>query len=780
MPKTSNILIVVESPAKAKTITKYLNKLKLQNGNTGKFTVLASYGHVRDLNKGKHAIVPENNFAMNYTIIERNSKHVDKIITTAKKSDEIYLATDPDREGEAISWHILEIIKDRINIKNKPIKRIAFYEITRNAVQESFANPREICMNLVNAQQARRALDYLVGFSLSPLLWSKIMTKSDKGGVLSAGRVQSPSLRMIVERAQEIKDFKSQEYWDIASDLETLKQEKFQAKLYKYNDEKVKQFSFTNEKETNTAINKIKHDAHNYLIVHDIQKKERKRNPSAPFITSTLQQEAARKLHFSAQKTMKIAQELYEGLQINGESIGLITYMRTDSVNLSKIAMNEIREVIIDNFGKDFCPEKPRFFKKKSKNAQEAHEAIRPTSTKLLPDNVKNQMNLDHFKLYKLIWQKTIASQMNPAIINTVSIDFCCAETQKHIFRSTGSTIKYLGFMQAYETHIDQNADKENILTDNNFLPNMKIGEKIKINKILSNQHFTEPPPKYNESSLIKSLEEKGIGRPSTYASIIQTLLKRNYVVFDNKKFIPTDVGSIVNKFLVKYFAKYVDYDFTAELENELDAISRGEKEWIPVLSDFWQPFINLAQQISVDVKRSDVTREEIDESCPECGKKLSMNLGKTGFFIGCTGYPDCTFTRSMNGEKIVQEVVKDRQCPQCEHDLIIKSGRYGKFIGCSNYPQCSFMEPLNKPEDTKVACPECNKANILKRKSKKGKVFYSCANYPTCKYAIWYPPIAKKCPKCEWPILMEKTTKRSGTQIVCPNKECKYIEEKD
>jgi DNA topoisomerase-1 len=755
----STALVIVESPAKANTIKKYLGK---------DYQVLASYGHVRDLKPKEGAVDTEHDFAMKYQLIEKNKKHLDAIIKALKKADALYLATDPDREGEAISWHLYEILKDKGAVKDKTIGRVVFHEITKRAIKDAMEHPRDLSMDLINAQQTRRALDYLVGFNLSPLLWKKIR----RG--LSAGRVQSPALRLIVEREEEIEQFKAREYWTIEADLNKDKQD-FTAKLTYSEGDKLTQFSIKNEKDALGIQKSLTEQAGGKLTVVKIDKKQRKRNPAPPFITSTLQQEASRKLGFTAQRTMRTAQQLYEGVEIEGEGIGLITYMRTDSVTLAQEAVAELRDFIAQRYGKENLPKEARQYKTKSKNAQEAHEAIRPTSVQRAPESIKKYLSPDQLKLYDLIWKRTVACQMIHATINTVGVDL--SPSEGNIFRANGSTIANPGFMTVYKEGVDDAKDKED--EEGKLLPPMEVGDKIDLKTIRAEQHFTEPPPRYTEASLVKALEEYGIGRPSTYASIISTLQQREYAELESKRFYPTDVGRIVNKFLTNYFTNYVDYDFTARLEDELDAISRGEKEWIPLLRNFWKPFINLVHDTEKSVDRKDVTHEALDEKCPKCGHPLSIRLGKRGRFIGCTAYPECDYTRSLDdsGDAVEPEIIEGRKCPECGSDLVIKQGRYGKFIGCSSYPDCRHMEPLEQPQDTGVQCPECKQGTMLKRKSRKGKIFFSCSRYPDCKYAIWNEPIAEPCPKCHWPILTIKTTKRRGSEKVCPQQDCDFSE---
>ncbi|MGH8556968.1 MAG: type I DNA topoisomerase [Methylococcales bacterium] len=752
----SNNLVIVESPAKAKTIEKYLGK---------NFRVLASYGHVRDLIPREGAVDTEHNFGMKYEVIERNQRHVQTIAKAARSADALFLATDPDREGEAISWHLLELLKEKNAIKNKPIYRVVFHEITQRAISEAIENPKTLSTDLINAQQARRALDYLVGFNLSPLLWKKIR----RG--LSAGRVQSPALRMIVEREIEIEQFVTREFWTVEAHAQTEGQA-VKAKLTHFEGEKLDQFSIGNEERATSIRKSLTEQAKGRLLVAKLEKKERKRNPSPPFITSTLQQEAARKLGFTTKKTMTVAQQLYEGVELAGEATGLISYMRTDSVNLAQEALADIRELIRSRFAPEDLPKQPRHFKTKSKNAQEAHEAIRPTSAARIPESIKQHVSKDQYRLYDLIWKRTIACQMSHATIDTVSVDLTAGFG--NIFRASGSTIRYPGFMKVYQESYDDGKEPDE---RESLLPPMQEGEPIDLNEILPVQHFTEAPPRFGEASLVKTLEEYGIGRPSTYSSIISTLQQREYVTLENKRFFPTDVGRVVNKFLTEHFTRYVDYGFTANLEDQLDAVSRGEKKWVPLMHEFWDPFNKLVNDKEESVQRKDVTQELMEEKCPECGSQLSVRLGRNGRFIGCTNYPECKYTRNLNEEKQAPEpeIVEGKSCPKCHSALLIKSGRYGKFIGCSKYPTCRHIEPLEKPVETGIHCPECKDGTILKRKSRNGKIFFSCSSYPKCEYALWNSPVDQKCPQCGWPILTLKATKRKGTEKVCPQKDCSY-----
>ncbi len=613
-------LVIVESPAKAKTIKKYLGK---------DFEVLASYGHVRDLIPKEGAVDPNKHFAMSYQSIERNEKHVDAIARALKKSKNLFLATDPDREGEAISWHLRELLKERGELKGKEVKRVVFYEITKGEVQRAVAEPRDLSLDLVNAQQARRALDYLVGFNLSPLLWKKVR----RG--LSAGRVQSPALRMICEREHEISIFVPQEYWTLEAEGEHSTQT-FPLKLVEFNGQKVEQFSFTDETAARGVEQAIKDAAQGFLHVVSIDRKQRRRNPSPPFTTSTLQQEAARKLGYSAQRTMRLAQQLYEGVDFGEGSIGLITYMRTDSVNLAVDAVREMREVIAKEYGAEAVAEDPRVYKTKSRNAQEAHEAIRPTSAAILPSRVEGKIDPDQYKLYALIWKRAVASQMAHALFDTVAVDMrpgsdAGQSGASTTLRANGSTLIKPGYIAVYQEDVDDGKPENE---NDRILPAMKDGDVVTLLNIHGDQHFTEPPPRYSEASLVKALEEHGIGRPSTYATIISTLKDREYCDMDNRRFIPTDIGKIVNGFLSKHFHKYVEYGFTAALEDELDAVSRGEEDWTQPLKKFWKPFITQVDHIEKNVSREEVAMARELGKHPESGKPVSVRMGRYGPFV--------------------------------------------------------------------------------------------------------------------------------------------------
>ncbi|OEZ33628.1 DNA topoisomerase I [Francisella endosymbiont of Amblyomma maculatum] len=753
-------LVIVESPAKTKTIKKYL-------GN--EFEILASFGHVREIPSKDTSINVNDNFKIKFTTSEKSKKHLDAIKKAAKDAQNIYLSTDPDREGEAISWHVQEVLKSACLLKDKNVYRVTFNEITKSAVTNAIANPKELSMDLVDAQKARQALDFLVGFNLSPLLWRKISSG------LSAGRVQSPALRMIVEREIERENFVKQSYWSLTAD--TLKQKQIFANLIEFNNKKVEQFTFTTAEAADNAKACILKDANGFLIVDGITEKKTRRNPYPPFITSTLQQEASKKLGFTAKRTMSTAQKLYEGIDLdNGEFVGLISYMRTDSTNLSNDAVDDIKNFIQVKYGKDMLPAKPRVFEKKSQNAQEAHEAIRVTAANRTPESIKQFLTADDFKLYSLIYNRTIACQMKHATLNSTLVDLITKNAQ-HKFRVTGTVIVDKGFLKIYNVEKDEDDKDDN---EEITLPKFEKGEKITLNDVITKAHSTEPPPRYTEASLVKALEKYGIGRPSTYTTIISTLQQREYVEVEKRRFIPTDRGRIVNKFLTEYFKKYVEYSYTAGLEKELDDIAHHKNDYLSVLNNFWHPFIERINKVSEDVSRKDVVQEELDEDCPESGSKLSLRLGKNGKFIGCTNYPTCKYTRPIDSDnKEVEKeeliVVEYRKCPKCSSDLHIKQGRYGKFIGCSNYPECKHMEPLEKPKDTGMVCPKCNKNHIVEKKSRKGKVFYACAGFPKCKNAYWYLPIKEECPKCHSPILLHKTTKKDGEQKACPNSKCDY-----
>jgi DNA topoisomerase I len=683
-------LLIVESPAKAKTLKKYLGK---------DFEVLASYGHVRDLIPKTGAVDPDDNFAMKYETIARNAKHLDAITKAAAEADHIYLAPDPDREGEAIAWHISELLKGKRALKGKTMQRVVFYEITQSAVQAAVAHPREISIPLVNAQQARRALDYLVGFNLSPLLWRKIRPG------LSAGRVQSPALRLIVERELEIEKFKSQEYWSVHLDSQknTIP---FTAKLFQFQGKKLEQLSIGSQAEYD-AIHAKLDDAKLPPKVVRVEKKAKQRNPAGPFTTSTLQQESVRKLGMTSDRTMRTAQSLYEGVDIGGQTIGLITYMRTDSVNLANEAVAEIRQYIGDNFSAEYLPGKQPTYKSKAKNAQEAHEAIRPTSILRTPDSLRDHLNIDQMRLYEMIWKRTLASQMSPARFDTVSVDIRLSSDDT-LFRASGQTLVFPGFIGVYMEDVDD-AEEE----DSAKLPPLVEGDVLPVEKLYGEQHFTQPPPRFSEASLVKALEEYGIGRPSTYATIISTLQAREYATLDKKRFMPTDVGRVVIKFLNEHFTRYVDYGFTANLEDELDDISEGKRDWIPVLEDFWKGFSKLIGE-KKDVDRPGT--EILEELCPKCGKPLSKRLGKRGSFIGCTGYPECDYTRSLVGEEDAGEARKELGMhPETGQIVLLLRGPYGHYVQLGEVEEGAKTKPKRVSWQKEYPLEQADLATALK-----------------------------------------------------------------
>ncbi|MEA3543608.1 MAG: type I DNA topoisomerase, partial [Thermodesulfobacteriota bacterium] len=724
-------LVIVESPAKAKTIEKFLGK---------GYKVLASYGHVRALPSKQGSVDTANNFRPNYQVLADSAKHISVLKKEVAKSDELILATDLDREGEAIAWHLLEALGIKEKAKKPVVKRVTFQEITQKAITEAMAHPRSIALDMVDAQQARSVLDYLVGFNLSPFLWKKIRYG------LSAGRVQSVALRLICEREDAIDAFKPREYWTIEAQLTNLAKSPLTAKLHSCDGKNLTKFAVSNQKQAEDILAELEQVQ---FQVTTLEKKERKRNPSPPFITSTLQQEASRKLGFSARKTMSVAQKLYEGIKVEDGTHGLITYMRTDSVALSEEATSEAREIICHLYDKSYALEKPRVFRNKSKNAQEAHEAVRPTSIARTPAQLKQYLNSDQQRLYELIWKRTVASQMTPAIFDATRVDIAAGE--RYSFRATGQTIRFPGFMALYIEGTDNGEDENK----EGLLPPLSEEEKLNKEQLIPEQHFTQPPPRFTEASLVKIMEEYGIGRPSTYASIMNTLVTRKYVHLEKRTFHPEDTGRVVTKLLTEHFSQYVDYDFTAGLEEELDAISRGEAEWVPLLKKFWEPFIALLQRKDQEVSKADVTTEKTDKICPECSKELVIKLGRSGRFLACSGFPDCRHTEPLNsdGKEAEQPVVSDEKCEKCDSPMLIKTGRYGKFLACSGYPKCKNIQPLEKPKSLNITCPECGQGEMMEKKSRYGKIFYSCNRYPKCKYALWNPPKEEPCPKCSWPL---------------------------
>lgn len=742
-------VVVVESPAKAKTIEKYLGK---------GYKVLASFGHVRAFPKKDGSVDPDNDFAIKYQIIADKKKRLDAIDNALKKADSLILASDPDREGEAIAWHVAEVLLQRGRLEGKQVQRITFNEITKKAICEAIEQPTEIDMQLVDSQQARSALDYLVGFTLSPLLWRKIRSG------LSAGRVQSVALRLICEREQLIRDFKPREFWTVENNCE-VNGKSFSALLHAVEGKKLGKFDIKDSVNAKLMVSRVKNAS---FTVSDIQKKQVRQQPAPPFITTTLQMDAARKLGFTARKTMQIAQKLYEGVEVNGEPVGLISYMRTDSLSLSEDALTDMRTYISNAYGDKYLPEKTRRFKTKSKNAQEAHEAIRPTSVKRTPESMQAILEPDALKLYRLIWKRALASQMQPALLDQVRADIDSGDLT---LRATGSTLAFAGFRKLYIEGTDEPVrdDKERLL------PPLAVGDAVAIKHSDAKQHFTEPKPRFSEATLVKELETHGIGRPSTYASILNVLRVREYVEMQRKRFVPTDTGEWVNKFLVASFNNIVDTKFTASVEAKLDAVARGETGWKPVLREFWGPFKNSVDEAA----KAERPTEATDESCPECGKPMAIKLGRYGQFLACTGYPECKVAKPLKGKNKEQAdpELSDQNCDKCGAPMVIKTGRYGKFLGCSAYPECKNIQPMEKPKDTGIACPECGKGTFLEKKSRRGKIFYSCSTYPKCKNALWNKPVDLACPECKAPFVTEKITKRNGAQHVCASEDCNWKE---
>jgi DNA topoisomerase-1 len=737
-------LVIVESPAKAKTISKFLGK---------NYKVEASMGHIRDLPDKKSNLTSmqkslpyatlgvdvENDFNPLYVVSEEKKKTIKKLKSFLDKDTKLYIATDEDREGEAIGWHLVEVLNPQ---KTNIVERIVFHEITKEAILHALETPRQIDLNLVDAQQARRILDRLVGYKLSPLLWKKVR----KG--LSAGRVQSVAVRLIVDREKEIRTFTPEESWSITALLKKDNGEMFEATLLKVNDKKI---VLKKEKEAREILAELKGGV--YSVVNIVQK-EVKRNPAPPFITSTLQQEAARKLGFSVKKTMMVAQRLYEGKSLRGgEETGLITYMRTDSLNLANKALNDAKKTIIDLYGKEYALEKPRVFKTKAKGAQEAHEAIRPTEISRTPASIENDLEIDEFKLYELIWKRTVATQMASATMDSVSVDILAKSNsaRKYIFRASGQTIKFPGFMKLYIESSDH-PEKESEHKEK-LLPVLHKKELLNLEKITPNQHFTKPPPRYTEASLVKKLESEGIGRPSTYAPTITTIIQRGYIEKEGKALTPTDIAFIVNDLLVKHFSRIVDLKFTAHMEQDLDDIAEGKKKWVPILRDFYNPFAELILEKDKEIKRSEVITEQTEEVCEKCGRPMVIKLGRMGKFLSCMGYPTCKNAKPLKDEQAeqqlqaMQEKFKDEKCEKCGGQMIVKMGRFGRFLACENYPDCKSTKPIQV--SLEIKCPRCQKGEIVERKSKKGKIFYGCNQFPNCDFALWKKPVKDPCQKC-------------------------------
>lgn len=725
-------LVIVESPTKAKTISKFLGK---------GFTVESSFGHVRDLPKSKMGVDIENGtFDPHYVTPRDKSKHVTKLKALAKKTDDVLFATDEDREGEAISWHLAHLLK----IDPKDAKRMVFHEITKHAIDEAMAHPRHLNQQLIDAQQARRVLDRLVGYELSPLLWKKVA----RG--LSAGRVQSVAVRLIVEREREIDAFKPEEYWSIEGsfgDHPTL------AKLIKIDGKRLQKLAIKNKKQVDDILADLKDASY---TIDTITKKEAKRSAPPPFTTSTLQQKANHKLGYSSKQTMRIAQELYEGVELGNEgAVGLITYMRTDSTNLSKKFLDEAAAFVTKEFGKAYGREKPKVYKKKSKGAQEAHEAIRPTDPARTPDAVKDFLSPRQMKLYTLIWNRAIATQMADARVNRTVIDIA---GKQYIFRATGQTLIFDGWLRLYPQALKEE-----------LLPDLKEGESIICNELKPEQHATEPPARYSDATLVKAMEERGIGRPSTYAPTIATIENRRYAERDdNKRLKPTDIGMVVNDLLVEHFPDIVDYQFTADMEQNLDHIAEGEKEWHPVIAAFYGPFHKTIEAKTEEISKKEITEEATDEVCDKCGSPMVIKIGRYGKFMACSNYPDCKNTKPVGEEAELEKELANEVCDKCGKPMAVKHGRYGVFLGCSGYPDCKNIKSIEKK--TGVPCNKCGKGEFVQKKTKRGRTFYGCNQYPKCENALWSKPTGELCPTCQSPLVYgaKKT-------IRCSNKECDY-----
>ena len=759
-------LLIVESPTKAKTITKFLDK---------GYKVVSSFGHIRDLPQKEMGIEIKGDFDPKYVIPAKAKTTVTMLKKEALKADEIYFATDEDREGEAIAWHLDFILNEDSKNKKKKKYRIVFHEITKNAILKSLEKTRDIDLNLVNAQQARRILDRLVGYELSPFLWKKVA----KG--LSAGRVQSVAVRLIIEREREIKKFKIEEYWSVENELSKVgtgrdlsKEKAFESSLTKINEKKLDKLDLKNEKQVNEIVIDLKTAKYK---VAKITKKQTTRNPLAPFITSTLQQEANRKLSFSAKQTMYMAQSLYEGVEMGEKgATGLITYMRTDSVNLAEEFLKSTHAFIKSEYGEKYLSDGFRKFKSKSKNAQEAHEAIRPTDINLTPDEVSSYLNANQLKLYELIWKRSVACQMSEAKIDATGLEILAnGKNDKYIFKANGSTINFDGWLKVYPGS-----------TQENLLPELKEGEELISHKIEPKQHFTEPPARYSEASLVKKLEELGIGRPSTYAPTISTIEDRGYIKKQDRRLIPQEIAFIVSDLLVKHFSEIVDYDFTANLEDELDNVAEGKKQWKPIIKNFYMPFKQNLKDKTKEINKADLINEECDEKCDKCGEPMLIKTGRYGKFMACSGFPKCKNIKNMpkeNGEagsldapEKAEPEVSDKKCDKCGEAMLIRDGRFGKFLACSGFPKCKNTKPIDG--DTGIKCPECGKGEMVARRTRSRRTFYACNKYPDCKFAVWSKPVedkdkkgeGKKCPTCSKLVIMKGQDK-----IQCSDKECTY-----
>ncbi len=758
-PAMAKHLVIVESPAKARTLTKYLGR---------NYQVKASVGHVVDLPKSKLGVDIDKDFAPDYQVIHGKAKIISELRQAAKGKETIYLAPDPDREGEAIAWHIAE----RLDGKRKNVRRVLFNEITKNAVQEALKHPKDLDKNLFEAQQTRRILDRLVGYQISPLLWEKVR----RG--LSAGRVQSVAVRIVCEREREIQAFQKVEYWSITAQLDGREPPTFAARLFRIGERKLdpEQFRVENADAAAALVDRLRGAE---WRVEKVERKERRRFPTPPFITSRLQQEASRKLGFVPSRTMRIAQHLYEGAELGAEGpVGLITYMRTDSVRIAPEALAEARQFIGERYGADYLPEEAVHYRTK-KGAQDAHEAIRPTSLERPPDAVAPFLSKEELALYTLIWNRFVASQMMPAVFDQTTVDITAADT---LFRATGQIMKFDGFIRVYtEGRDEEPADDDD--DNERTLPPLAEGDVLSLRELVPEQHFTQPPPRFSQATLIKELEEKGIGRPSTYASIMSTILNKEYVVEDKQRRLrPTELGFLVTEMLVRAFPDILNVEFTAGMETVLDDIEDGKQNWVEAMRRFYTPFARDLEQASAlmpDVKRAG---QPTDIACPKCGGQMVVKWGRGGEFLACSRYPECkstaNFTRDAEGTiTVAKEEVTNEVCDLCGRPMQVRFGRFGKFLGCSGYPECKGVRPLVRPVPTGIACPDCKEGEIMEKRSRNGKTFFSCNRYPRCRFATWDRPIAQACPECRAPFIVEKTTKRAGTVRRCLSEGCKYKE---
>jgi DNA topoisomerase-1 len=745
----ANSLIVVESPTKVKTIKKFLGS---------GFNVVASMGHIKDLPKSKLGIDLEKDFEPTYNVIEAKKKTIDELKKAAKKAENIYLAPDPDREGEAIAWHIAEVVE----AKNKNIYRVLFNDLTKKTVLDAIEKPLELDFNKYEAQQTRRILDRLVGYQISPILWDKV-----KRG-LSAGRVQSVAVRLICEREEEINKFVPEEYWNLLAQFEGSNPPVFEAKLIRIDGKKAK---VSNGEEANKLADTLRNSS---FIVESLEKKELKRSAPPPFTTSKLQQEASRWLRYSAKKTMMVAQKLYEGIELGKEGpVGLITYMRTDSYRIADEALNEVRDYIKDNYSSDYLPAQPYIYKN-SQKTQDAHEAIRPSGMSYKPQDIKEYLSKDEFKLYQLIWNRFVASQMNPAVFDQTTIDIAGANC---IFRAQGQVMKFPGFTIVYTEGKDEKDENGENGEIGNLLPELKESEPLKLVELNTQQKFTQPPPRFSEASLVRELEEKGIGRPSTYAAILSTIQDREYARLELRKFYPTELGILVTELLIKSFPTVLDIAFTADMENKLDLIEEGKSKRTETLNDFYSPFAQELDKAKSEMRN--VKREETptDLVCEKCGAQMIIKWGRNGKFVACSNYPECKNTmnikRDENGDLAKEETeYSEHICEKCGKRMVFKYGRFGRFLGCEGYPECKSTMAITLG----IKCPEKDcPGSLTEKKTKKGRTFYGCSNYPKCTFASWDKPVAESCPNCASPYLVEKYSKSKGVQKLCPNKECGY-----